>query len=153
MGKVSRKRASEILGLSQLTVLRMIQDGRLKAEKNDSGYWEVEESELEQFVESWSSKTEQASLHFEGKQRVVKAVEKKIESQKLRLKALLNNASIALRDNSKHADSQLQEVKEAIQQYEVLKSTIAIIESTELQSDYEVTELVHIEHHTEGDEN
>ena len=152
MGKLNRKRAAEILGVSPLTVLRMIQDGRLPASKNDSGYWEIDSSALERYADEWSAKTEQAALHFQGKQLILNAIGKQIDAQRLRLIAILNNASIAIRDGRHDADTQLQDVQHEIEQYKALRTSLRIVDAAELMS--EADDLVTIGWTTEkGDEN
>lgn len=150
MSKVNLKRASEICNVHVNTVRNWIKSGQIQAVK-ELGYWMVEESELETFVDNWGAKTEQMAYRFEGKRRITSGIAKQIDSQKLRLVALLNNTSIALKDDSKYdAASQLQEVKEAIQEYEELQKAIHIVRAIELMDDDEVAEMVTVEWVGEG---
>lgn len=122
------KAAAALLGVHPNTVKNYIESGKIAAEKDSSGYWSIDEAEIQRFLGQWSDASEEEVARMIGKQYIVDQIEAKIaDKQQIFREHLRRVKSERLGDQMDNLYSVLAEIK-------FLHEAMSLVESIEIPS-------------------
>lgn len=131
---MNAKEAAMMLGVHYKTVLNMINDGRLAASKNDSGDWEISESDLAAREQRINDK-EFSSIYSH---MAVKMIEKEhSRAVKAAWEELIYIAQLIVKftDNPNGCKQQVNRLQNALDAYKAAEAFTHTVESLRKQAD------------------
>ncbi|MCJ8013658.1 helix-turn-helix domain-containing protein [Paenibacillus sp. KQZ6P-2] len=133
---MNAKEAAALLGVHYKTVLNMINDGRLTASKNDSGDWEIRESDLAAREQEIDNKEFSAIYTHMAIQMIEKTHNRALKSAR---EELLHSASSIVKfvGNSSGFDQQVKRLQNALDAYKAAEAFTLTVDSIRKQAESE----------------
>jgi len=133
---MNAKEAATLLGVHYKTVLNMINDGRLTASKNDSGDWEISESDLAAREQRIDDKEFSAIYTHMAVQMIEKAHDRAVRAAREDLIHMARQI-VKLAGSSKGLNQQVKRLQDALDAYRAVEAFTHTVESIRKQAEAE----------------
>lgn len=133
---MNAKEAAILLGVHYKTVLNMINDGRLAASKNDSGDWEISESDLASREQRIDDKEFSAIYTHMAVQMIEKEHGRAIKSAREDLLHIARSL-VKFADHPDGFHQQVKRLQDALDAYKAAAAFTHTVESIRKQADIE----------------